>query len=323
MKKRLFIGSSAEQLTTLNEIIDLIGDAADCTPWTNAFGHNESTLGALIKQTRLSDFAILLATKDDVTRQRGETLTTPRDNVIFEFGLFLGAAGPERCYLIAEEDADLPTDLDGITVAKFTRAPGKYNSLDKIVESINAQINKLSNLSELGLLPSTALAIGYYNSFLKRVCEELHSNGSITIDENEAKLKSFKVKVIIPQTLDDSGVGNFTMLYNKKHDLKGASTSVAASAPSKRGYPFHFKIDPPDQDMAQPIDIHILDIPGTLSTIVECLKLYLPSGLVGFNIDMAYLEKRELENFTKVLLFLINRNAATKNFVELETEVQI
>ncbi len=63
MKKRLFIGSSAEQITTLNEIIALIGDAADCTPWTNAFGHNESTLGALIKQTRLSDFAILLATK--------------------------------------------------------------------------------------------------------------------------------------------------------------------------------------------------------------------------------------------------------------------
>ncbi|SDF43918.1 Predicted nucleotide-binding protein containing TIR-like domain-containing protein [Mucilaginibacter pineti] len=323
MKKRLFIGSSAEQITTLNEIIALIGDAADCTPWTNAFGHNESTLGALIKQTRLSDFAILLATKDDITKQRTATLTTPRDNVIFEFGLFLGAASPDRCFLVAEEDADLPSDLDGVTVAKFSRKPGEYNSLDKIVESIKTQIIKISNLSELGLLPSTALAIGYYNSFIKRVCEEIHSNNSITIEEKEVKVKSFKINIVIPATLDDSGVGNFTMLYNKKHELKGASTFVAAHATSKRGYPFHFKVDPPDQDMANPIDIHISDIPGTLSTIVECLKLYLPTGLVGFNIDMAYLEKRELQNFTQVLKFLIERNVATNGFVEVETEAKL
>lgn len=323
IKKRLFIGSSAEQLTTLTEIIGLIGDSAECTPWTNAFGHNENTLNALIKQTRLSDFAILLATKDDITKQRSETLTTPRDNIIFEFGLFLGAAGPDKCYLIAEEDADLPSDLDGITVAKFSRAPDKYNSLDKIVDSIKEQINKLANLSELGLLASTALAIGYYNSFIKRVCEELHTNGSIVIEDKEVKLKSFCLKVVIPETLDDSGVAHFTMLYNRKNDLKGASTFVAASATNKRGYPFHFKVDPPEQNMAQPIDIHILDIPGTLSTIVECLKLYLPSGLVGFNIDMDYLEKRELENFTKVLRFLIERNAITKSYVEVETGVKL
>ncbi|MEO6520527.1 MAG: STING domain-containing protein [Mucilaginibacter sp.] len=323
MKRRLFIGSSAEQISTLNEIIALIGDSAECTPWTNAFGHNESTLNALIKQTRLSDFAILLATKDDITKQRGETLTTPRDNVVFEFGLFLGAAGPDKCYLIAEEDADLPTDLDGVTVAKFNRNPGKYNSLDKIVESIKAQIEKISNLSELGLLPSTALAIGYYNSFIKRVCEELHGNGTITIEEKTIKVNSFKINVVTPETLDDSGVANFTMLYNKKHELKGASTFVSASAANRRGYPFHFKVDPPDQDMSNPIDIHISDIPGTLSTIVECLKLYLPTGLIGFNIDMAYLEKRELENFNKVLKYLVDRNVATKNYVDVIENVGI
>lgn len=113
------------------------------------------------------------------------------------------------------------------------------------------------------------------------------------------------------------------MLYNKKHGLKGASTFVAATAGNKRGYPFHFKVDPPDQDMDKPIDIHISDIPGTLSTIVECLKLYMPTGLVGFNIDMAYLEQRELENFTQVLKFLIQRNAATNGFVDVETGVKL
>lgn len=321
MKKRLFIGSSAEQLSTVDEIITLIGDAADCIPWTNAFGLNKGTLDALIKQTRLTDFAILLATKDDITNKRGVPSATPRDNIIFEFGLFMGAAGADKCYLVAEKDAELPSDLDGVTIAKFNRKPGEYDSLDKVVANIIEHINKYSDVSELGLLSSTALAMGYYNSFIKKVCEELHEKGSITIEEKEVKVKNFKIKVVIPAILDDAGVGNFTTLYNRKHELKGATTFVTAA--NKRGYPFHFKIDPPGQDVSQPIDIHILDIPSTLSTIVECLKLYLPTGLVGFNIDMDYLNKRELDNFSKVLIYLIDRDSATRDFVDVETEVKL
>jgi hypothetical protein len=322
MKKRLFIGSSAEQLATLNEIIKLIGDDVECIPWTGAFEMNKSGLDSLIKQTRLSDFAILLATKDDLTKQRGENLSTPRDNVIFEFGLFLGASGSDKCYLVAEADTNLPSDLDGITVSKFTREVDKYNSLDKIVEDIKKHINKAEDVSALGLLPSTALAIGYYNSFIKRVCEELHRTESINTESANVKIKSFKIKVIIPQKLDDDGVVNFAMLYNKKHGLNKASTALEATTQG-RGYPFHFKIDPPSTHPDNPIEIHISDVPGTLSTIVECLKLYLPATDVGPDFNMSYLEKRELDNFTKVLNFLIKKNTVTNTFVEVETDVAI
>ncbi|SPZ88250.1 ABC-type sugar transport system, periplasmic component [Sphingobacterium multivorum] len=90
MKKRIFIGSSSEQLTTLNEIVDLFGDRIECIPWTDAFALNKSGLDSLIKQTRLADFSILIATKDDLTKQRGESLTKPRDNVILNSGYFWG-----------------------------------------------------------------------------------------------------------------------------------------------------------------------------------------------------------------------------------------
>lgn len=324
MKKRLFIGSSAEQIDTLREITNMIGDIVECTPWTNAFGLNKSALDALIKQTRLSDFAILLATKDDITNKKGTTLETPRDNIIFEFGLFLGAAGPEKCFLLAEEGTGLPSDIDGITIPTFTRTPNKFNSLDIIIKNIVDHIKETLTVSELGLLPSTALAIGYYNSFIRKVCEESHSSSSISIEGKEVKLKSFIINIIIPESLDDSGVGTFTMLYNKKHNLRGASTFVNSSDSSnRRGYPFHFKVDPPDQDMNNPIDIHVSDVPGTLSTIVESLKLYLPTGVVGFNIDMDYLEKRELNNFVSVLQFLIDRNSSTKGYVDIVVDAKI
>ena len=320
MKKRLFVGSSSEQLATLNQIIGLIGDAAECIPWTSAFGLNKSGLDALIKQTRLSDFALLLATKDDVTNVRGENQSTPRDNVIFEFGLFLGSSGVERCYLIAEEGADLPSDLNGITVAKFSREADRFNSLEKVVENVVEHINRASGMSELGLLPSTALAIGYYNSFIKRVCEELHRSDVIMANEKQLKVKSFSVNVIIPEKLDQSGVGDFILLYNKKHKLNKATTALDAAG---RGYPFHFKIDPPQEDIDKEIDIHISDIPTTLNTIVECLKLYLPSGEVGVDFNIEHLEKRELDNFASVLEFYISRNAISRGFVTIERNADI
>lgn len=323
MKKRIFIGSSSEQLTTLNDIVDLLGDTVECIPWTDAFALNKSGLDSLIKQTRLADFSILIATKDDLTKQRGESLTKPRDNVVFEFGLFLGAAGPEKCYLIAEEDTDLPTDLDGITVAKFTRNAGQYNSLDKIVESIRAQVAKVGETSQLGLLPSTALAIGYYNSFIKRVCEEIHSAECIELEGKKITVKSFRIDVIIPENLDDNGVANFTTLYNKRHGLNKATTCTNPAAKGTRGYPFHFKVDPPSADQESPVDINLSDIPSTLSTIVDSLKLYLPSNLVGQDFDVDYLEARELENFAKVLRYLIGRNAATKGYVNVTTNVKL
>lgn len=323
MRKRIFIGSSSEQIVILNETIKLLGESIECIPWTKAFTLNKSSLDSLIKQTRLADFAILIATKDDLTKQREQSLTKPRDNVIFEFGLFLGAAGPEKSYLLAEEDADLPSDLDGISVAKFSRDEGRYNSLDKIVENIKKQIAKVGEVSQLGLLPSTALAIGYYNSFIKRVCEELHNSECIEIEGKKIKVKSFKIDVIIPGGLDDNGVLSFTALYNKKQELSKASTCANSAIQSNRGYPFHFKIDPPDANQDNPVDIHLSDIPSTLSTIVESLKLYLPTTQVGQDFDMDYLEIRELENFSKVLAYLISRNTATKGFVTVKTNVQI
>jgi hypothetical protein len=315
MKKRIFIGSSSEQLPTLNQIIALIGEEAECVSWTSAFGLNKSGLDALIKQTRLCDFSLLLATKDDVTTVRGEDQATPRDNVIFEFGLFLGASGVERCYLIAEEGADLPSDLNGITVAKFSREPDRYNSLDKVIENVVEHVKRASMMSELGLLPSTALAIGYYNSFIKRLCEELHRSDTITADGKQLKVKSFAVNVIIPDKLDQSGVSDFVFLYNKKHKLNKATTALDSAG---RGYPFHFKIDPPQEDVEKEIDIHISDIPTTLSTIVECIKLYLPSGEVGADFNNEHLEKRELDNFASVLEYYISMNAISRGYVSIE-----
>ena len=312
MKPRIFLGSSAENLTTLEIISHELSAVGNCVKWTSAFEQNKSNLDSLFIQTRLSDFSILLAMKDDIVEKKGEKLNVSRDNVIFEFGLFLGSTGINRSFLVAEDGIDLPSDLDGVTIEKFTLEEGKYNSIKNICQNINENIQKQIKSSELGLLPSTALAIGYYNGFVKRVCEDLHHTGKMINGSDEFEVSKFVFKVIIPEELDDNGVDDFKVLYNKKHELSDASTLGKSGI--KRGYPLAFKIDL-DEDNADTKTHSIIDIPSTLNTIVECIKLYMPHLQIGKNEDIDILEKKELWNFARVLKYLISKNASTKNNV--------
>ena len=67
------------------------------------------------------DFGLFVATEDDKSTLRNKKFKTPRDNVIFELGLFFGRLGKNRSYVILEGEAKLPSDMDGISVSKFTR----------------------------------------------------------------------------------------------------------------------------------------------------------------------------------------------------------
>ena len=64
------------------------------------------------------DFAVFILSPDDVLTLRGETSKVPRDNVIFEMGLFIGALGRKCIFLITpnKRDSQLPSDMGGVNV---------------------------------------------------------------------------------------------------------------------------------------------------------------------------------------------------------------
>ncbi len=64
---------------------------------------------------------------DDRVLSRGEETDAPRDNVIFELGLFMGALKRERTFLVLPRGLDIkvPTDILGLnplTYQKGTQA---------------------------------------------------------------------------------------------------------------------------------------------------------------------------------------------------------
>ena len=113
----LFIGCSAESLS-MGEAIKAGLSHAKVTVhlWTdNVFQPSTFTLESLENELAESDFAALVLAPDDLVTSRDATVPAPRDNVVFELGLFIGALGHTRTFLIRPFDADIkiPTDLAG------------------------------------------------------------------------------------------------------------------------------------------------------------------------------------------------------------------
>jgi hypothetical protein len=115
---QVFIGSSMEGLRIARTLQAELEAATDCVVkrWdTDTFAPGSITLDELIARANSVDFAVLVATGEDTVTSRGIQSAAVRDNIILEFGLFLGALGRERVYLLSVGDAKLPSDLQGLT----------------------------------------------------------------------------------------------------------------------------------------------------------------------------------------------------------------
>jgi Predicted nucleotide-binding protein containing TIR-like domain len=125
LPKKVFIGCSIEGLDEGRVIQKLLTHQADTIIWSQGvFGLSSSTLETLVEKAASFTHAILILTPDDMLTKRSTDVIAARDNVLFELGLFMGAIGRKRTFIVAERSVHLPTDLDGITTARFERGKG-------------------------------------------------------------------------------------------------------------------------------------------------------------------------------------------------------
>lgn len=126
---RVFIISSVESLDVARTIQNAFAhDSFTTVIWTDGvFKIANYTLQSLEDELDNSDFAIAIAHSDDMTESRGRAWPAPRDNVVFELGLFMGRLGKARAILMEprDEGVKLPSDLAGITTIPYRYQKGK------------------------------------------------------------------------------------------------------------------------------------------------------------------------------------------------------
>jgi len=138
-RPRIFLGSSGEQTKLLQAITRGLEDVADVEPWTTTFNPGRSTLDRLVELSQEVDFAAFVFARDDWTATDASQLgqASPRDNVVFEAGLFGGALGIRRTFILHAHGSKLPTDLLGLTSVRYDPAGG-----DDEVRAINQKLRK-------------------------------------------------------------------------------------------------------------------------------------------------------------------------------------
>lgn len=128
-KIRLFVISSKEALPIARALSRVFKkEEFETKLWTeDVFKVSNYTLEDLEREIDASDFAVAIAHPDDKTKSRGKNWPSPRDNVIFELGLFMGRLGRRRAILMeprSDENVKLPSDLAGIRTIVYTPLPG-------------------------------------------------------------------------------------------------------------------------------------------------------------------------------------------------------
>jgi hypothetical protein len=151
----LFIGSSTEGKDAASAFHKILnGESVDAIYWKDhdAFAAGVHTLTALIDAAKDADFALFIIRADDVTRSRSKQAPVVRDNVLFEYGLFLGVLGDKRVFAVYEEDGSkkrvkIPSDLLGVGIPPFRGA-----SSTELAASARAALNHgiLSQIQSIG-----------------------------------------------------------------------------------------------------------------------------------------------------------------------------
>lgn len=109
----VFLAYSSKGRATANDIHKyLTSNGVSVRDWEINFAPGPTILDELVQASRSCLGAVMLLTRDDELAG-DQDLAVPRDNVIFEMGMFMEAKGRDRVLVVLEEGAKLPADVGG------------------------------------------------------------------------------------------------------------------------------------------------------------------------------------------------------------------
>ncbi len=146
-RSRVFVISSVEALPVARAVQEcFFHDNVSIVVWTDGvFRASQYAVESLTQELDVADFAIAVAQADDLVKVRGEEKAVPRDNVLFELGLFIGRLGIHRTFLLEplRGGVKLPSDLTGITTIPYRPGSG-----EELLSGVAPACNQLRRVFE-------------------------------------------------------------------------------------------------------------------------------------------------------------------------------
>jgi hypothetical protein len=296
IKKRLFIGSSSEELKTAEIVKEVLSKDFEVTIWndnvweTAVFKINQNFLADLLKASLQFDFGILIGTKDDKVMFRGVEMIQPRDNVLFELGLFTGRLGTSKCAFLIDKEIKLPSDFNGLTLARFDST-----NADTIIASANAirDLFLASTDDEINFFPSATLASVYYENLVVPICRFIIENNGFTKDN--AHYQKCKLNIIVPERINQ----DVNLQFEK---LKGLFATENVSF-KYSGRPRQISVDTQIKNDT----LEFIDFPTIITGINHAISNLLPNDFNKQSPDYNSILDRELRRFITTLKKLLIR----------------
>ncbi len=336
----VFIGSSLESREIVEQVKNCFPKeefAAD--PWYDGiFGKTRKTGGEISNAewlknfTDIYDFAIFIFVPDDETISltrfdapggQARQARTTRHNVVFECGLFLGRLGAKKTFILFDEShkdfvekffTDLNENLndtesgkgDGFRIELYMyKNASDSEGIKASMTTIKNQIRKSFEDVDLGFLPSTSLAVGYFNNciklFVDAVYEVKNNPGykpawikdpqkELEVMAIAAKIKEGKdvrLKIVIPDSLEGAVQEKFLPDFPKE---KFRSESFPAI---NRPLTLACHIIEVKETSGKVI---FYDVPTTMNSSLEAIEM-----TTQYEQIIALLKEKERRNFKKAL----------------------
>lgn len=292
-RKRIFIGSSSEELGLADVAKSILEKDFEVVIWndnvwdTSVFKINQNFLNDLLKASLQFDFGLLLGTTDDKVSYRGNEVLIPRDNVLFELGLFMGRLGLNKCAFVIDKELKVLSDITGISLARFSKGDmGSFNAAIKQVgDFFRHQID-----GDINFFPSSTLASVYFENLIKPTCRHLIENNGFEVDG--VNYNQYIVKIIIPQRIHSD--------LNLQYERLKRSYNTKELTFQYAGRPRNISIEAEIKDST----LYILDFPTILSGINYAISNLLPSDFNMMSADYEAILNREIERFISTLKHL-------------------
>jgi len=302
----LFVASSKESLPVAEAVKSWFeAKGIDVTIWSeNVFKANRSYLETLLNRSMFYDYLVAVFSADDEALIREEYHRVTRDNVIFEFGLFLGRLGINRTFMLLEDGVSLFSDWDGIKPAKFRRRDNLVSAVGGACQQIMEEMQVAVKLKHYSMLPSTSLAVGYYFNFLYRVYEAFERSDTFTVSERDSKgdyvdVATYPIKdrypvieVRIPKNLAELGQD---VIKRRTQSFKQIRVNAMT-----RTFPFYIEAELDSNGLPK-----LFDMPTTLFASYMTTQEIFSAEFLARENNLAHIMDKEIENFERTLRLLI------------------